>query len=301
MKRTTVLLTAAALAAALTAPAMAAFVRLGSVDVGFRNDSDTAYTRFGGRLESLRLTASRSDIVCRSVVVRYDNGEVQNVFSGRLDERRPTDVDLRGRARRVDSIRFACRSDEARGGRIYIDGEAGRYMDEWRRDRDWDRVWSGLFGGMMGPGGPGDMRDHGPHGMDRDGMDRDGRGPGGMMGPGAHGNGPGPMMGPGRDWISLGRVSFEGKNDKENTFGGWGARHIDSIALRPLDGDARCMSLVATFDGGHKVKLADGRVLERGRMTSYDLPGRERNLSKLYMRCRALDGYSVTVEIFAHR
>jgi hypothetical protein len=300
MKTTTVLLTAAALAAALTAPAMASFVRLGTVDVGFRSDSDTAYTRFGGRLESLRLTASRSDIVCRSVVVRYENGEVQNVFSGRLDERRPIDVDLRGRARRVDNIRFVCRSDEARGGRIYIDGEAGRYMDEWRRDRDWDRVWSGLFGGggMMGPGGMGDMRDHGQRGMDRGGMDHRDMSRDGMD---RHDTDRGGMMGPGRDWISLGRVSFEGRNDKENTFGGWGARHIDSIALRPLDGDARCMSLVATFEGGHKAKLADGRVLERGRMTSYDLPGRERNLSKLYMRCRALDGYSVTVEIFAHR
>jgi hypothetical protein len=283
MNRTTTLfLAAAAAAAAISVPAMADYVRLGSVDVGFRSDSDTAYTRFGGRMESLRLTASRSDINCRSVIVRFDNGEVQNVFSGRLDERRPVDVDLRGRARRVSSINFLCRSDEFRGGKIFIEGEVGRYRDEWRRDRDWDRMWSGLFGGMGGGMGGGDMR-------------RGGMGHGDRMGP------RGGMMGADRDWISLGRLSFEGRNDRENTFTGWEGRHIESIALRPVDGDARCMSIVATFDGGRKVKLADGRPLERGRMTMYDLPGHNRNLAKLYMRCRALGDYRVTIEVFAHR
>jgi len=291
MKRTTALLMAAAVAAGVSVPAMADYVRLGSVDVGFRSDNDTAYTRFGGRLESLRLTASRSDIFCRSVVVRYANGEEQNVFSGRLDERRPVDVDLRGRARRIDSIHFVCRSNEHRGGHIFIAGDVGRYMDEWRHDRDWDRMWSGLFGGMGGAmmGGPG--------GRDHDGMGRDDRDHGGgMMGPPGGG-----MMAADRDWISLGRVSFEGRNDRENTFGGWGGRHVDSIALRPLDNDARCMSIVATFDGGRKAKLADGRVLQRGRMNTYDLPGREHNLDKLYMRCRSLGDNDVTIEIFAHR
>lgn len=277
----------AVLAIGVAAPAMAEYVRLGSVEVGFRTDSDVAYSRFGGRLESLRLTAGRSDIVCRSVVVRYEGGDTQNVFSGRLDERRPVDVDLRGRARRVDSIRFVCRSDEFRGGRIFVEGEVGRYRDEWRSDRDWDRLWSGIFG-MPGPdrmGGPDrrwgdrDNRDRG----DRDRGGRDWRG------------------GPGGDWVSLGSQSFEGRNDKENTFTGWAGRHVDRIALRPLETDAQCMSIVATFDNGHKTKLADGRMLQRGQMTVYDLPGYERNLTKVYLRCRAIGGWRVTIEIFARR
>lgn len=282
---------AAVLAMAIAAPATAAYVRLGSVDVDFRRDSDTAYSRFGGRLESLRLTASRSDIYCRSVDVRYENGDRQRVFSGRLDERRPIDVDLRGRARRVDSIQFNCRSDERRGGRIYIEGEVGRYRDEWRRDRNWDRLWSGILG--VGPdrmGGPdrrdNDRRDY--DGRDNDRRDRDGR-DGGWRG-GSDG-----------DWVSLGRRSFEGRNDKEDTFTGWSGRHVERIALRPLETDAQCMSIVATFDNGRKAKLADGRVLRRGQINVYDLPGRERNVSKLYMRCRALDGYRVTIEILARR
>lgn len=308
MKAITALAGAVALAAAFTAPAMASYVRLGNADVGFRADTDTAYSRFGGRLESLRLTASRSDIFCRSVVVQYENGERQNVFNGRLDERRPIDVDLRGRARKVDSIRFNCRSDEYRGGRIYVDGEVGRYRDEWRRDRDWDRLWAGLFG--MGPGGMGSDRGRDGWDGDRRGSDRDGRDGWGGDRRGSDRDGRdswgGDRRGPDRgwndrEWISLGTQSFEGRNDKENTFAGWAGRRIERIALRPLDNDAQCMSIVATLDGGRKIKLADGRMLERGRVTIYDLPGHDRDMSKLYLRCRAVNGYRVTIEILTRR
>jgi uncharacterized protein YraI len=305
MKRMATVFGAAVLALGVAAPAMAEYVRLGSVDVGFRTDSDTAYSRFGGRLEGLRLMASRSDIFCRSVLVRYDNGETQNVFSGRLDERRPVEVDLRGRARRVDSISFVCRSDEFRGGRVFVEGEVGRYRDEWRRDRDWDRMWSGIFGGTMG--GPDRMGDHdrmgGPDRMgDHDRM-------GGPDRMGDHDRMGGPdrmgdhdrMGGPGGDWISIGTQSFEGRNDSEKTFASWGGRHVERIGLRPLEADAQCMSIVATFDGGHKVKLADGRTLQRGQMNVYDLPGRERNISSIFLRCRSMSGYHVSIEIFARR
>ena len=260
MNRTTILLAAAMLTIGATASASAEYVRLGSVDVGFRTDHDTAYSRFPGRLESLRFTASRSDIFCRSIVVHYRNGQRQRVFSGRLNERRPVEVDLRGRGRHVERIRFVCRSDEHRGGRIHISGEAGRYRGEWRGHHG--------FGGMMGPGG---------------------------------GHGPGGMMGPGGDWVRIGRESFEGRNDRENAFAGWGGRHVDRIALRPVERDARCMSIVATFRNGRKAKLADGRVLRQGRMNVYDLPGRERNIERLYLRCRALGGHRVSIEIFARK
>ena len=283
MKRMATALGAAVMVAAFAVPAAADYVRLGNIEVGYRSDSDTAYARFGGRLEGLRLVAGRSDIFCRSVVVQYDNGERQNVFSGRLDERRPVDVDLRGRARRVNAIHFLCRSDEARGGRIFVEGDAGRYRDEWQRDPEWARLWAPLFGmgAMSGP-------------PDRDAM----RGPmGGPMGRQDRG---GPDRGD-RDWVALGRQSFEGRNDSESTFADWNGRHVDRIALRPLETDAQCMSIVATLDGGRKVKLADGRTLERGRVTVYDLPGRERDIGKVYLRCRAVNGYRVTIEILARR
>jgi hypothetical protein len=61
------------------------------------------------------------------------------------------------------------------------------------------------------------------------------------------------------------------------------------------------MSIVVTLDGGRKVKLADGRILERGRVSVYDLPGNARNISKIYLRCRSDRGYRVTIEILARR
>ena len=56
----------AALAGLMTvgaaAPALADYVTLGSVDVGYRTDRTPAYTRFGGRLEGLRLVAKNPDM-----------------------------------------------------------------------------------------------------------------------------------------------------------------------------------------------------------------------------------------------
>jgi len=287
MKAMTTALGAAVMAVAFAAPAAAEYVRLGSADVSYRTDGDTVYSRFGGRLESLRLIAGRSDIYCRSIVVQYESGDRESVFSGRLDERQPVEVNLRDRARRIDSIRFACRSDESRGGRIFIEGDVGHFREEWRRDRDWDRNWAALFGSD---------RDatHGPDRMD---------GPGQMGGPDRM-RGADQMRDTGdrnRDWFPLGRQTFQGRNDRESSFTDWNGRHVDRIALRALETDAQCMSIVATFDGGRKVKLADGRTLERGRITVYDLPGSERNITKVYLRCRALDGYRVTIEILARR
>lgn len=271
MQRTTPLFFAAAIAVGLAVPANADYVRLGSVDVGFHTDLDTVYSGFGGRLESLRLTASRSDIFCRSVVVKYVNGDRQNVFSGRLDEHSPVDVDLRGRARRIDSIRFVCRSDEFRGGRIYIAGEVGRYGGEWRHSPDWDRRWGGIFGPDWG------RRWEHDEGWSRD----DGWDP--------------------NFWVSLGRESFEGRHDRESTYAGWAGRHVERLGLRPLDGDARCRRIVATFENGQRTELARDEYLERGRLRVFDLPGVERNLVSVYMSCRAVGDYRVVIEVYARK
>ena len=52
-------LVAAAAAATASVPALADYVRIGSVDVGLRMDRDSAWSRFGGGMEGLRLIASR--------------------------------------------------------------------------------------------------------------------------------------------------------------------------------------------------------------------------------------------------
>jgi hypothetical protein len=131
-------------------------------------------------------------------------------------------------------------------------------------------------------GGRGDRDRHGDWG------DRDHRGDWGGGGSG--------------DWISLGTKSFEGRNDRESTFTGWAGRHIERIGFRPVDGDARCMSIVATFDDGDKYKIVSGvAMMDRGRMEVFDLPGRHQNVAKLYMRCRAVGDYSVSIEVFMRK
>ena len=105
MKHMRIFALTAAIAAGVSAPAFAdQYVRLGSVDVGFRMDRDASWTRFGGGMEGLRLEADRSDIRCRSIVAHFGDGTQQNVFSGQLQDNRPIEVDLRGGTRRVRDI-----------------------------------------------------------------------------------------------------------------------------------------------------------------------------------------------------
>jgi len=108
--------------------------------------------------------------------------------------------------------------------------------------------------------------------------------------------------GPGDDWMPIGTQSFEGRNDHESTFTDWAGRHVDRVGFRPVDNDAVCMSIVVTFEDGEKVKLVSGRyMMQRGEMAVFDLPGRHRNVEKLYMRCRALGDWRVGIEIFVRR
>jgi len=263
MKRTRLLAIAAVMTAAMNAPALADYVRLGNVDVGYRTDRDSSFVRFGGGLEGLRLEADRSNIYCRKIRVTYGDGRRDNVFTGMLREDRPVYVDLRGGTRRVTRLDFVCRSDEFRGGRIYVSGDLGRYRDDWRRDPYWSGIWATIFG-----------RD------DRRGDRWDDR----------H-----------DDWVVLGTERFEGRRDRESTFAGWRGRSVDRIGLRPLDDDARCTRVTATFANGATRDLSVGGVMDRGRVTVIDLPGRDRDLVNLRLACRAVGDRDVRIEILARR
>lgn len=274
MQRMKALAVAAVMTAGIATPALADYVRLGSVDVGYRVDRDTSFLRFAGGLEGLRLTADRSDINCRRIVVTYGDGRRDNLFSGRLREDTPVYVDLAGGTRRVNRIDFVCRSDERSGGLIYINGDLGRYRDEWRRDPYWAGIWSTIFGSDDRGGGRGDYG-RGDYGRGGDRYDN--------------------------DWVSLGRETFQGRHDRESSFGGWAGRSVDRIGLRPLDGDARCTRVVARFANGQRVDLYGADYLQRGRVTVLDLPGGDRNIDKLAFACRAVGDYDVTIEILARK
>lgn len=153
MKRSLLLATTAALTIGVAAPALADYVRLGSVDVGFHNDKDTAWTRFGGGMEGLRLEADGNDVTCRSIVAHFADGSKQDVFSGKLREDRPVTVDLAGGTRRVRDVTFTCRSDERGGAKIYLAADIGRYRGDWMKSPDWALFWSRVFNWGNNAGG----------------------------------------------------------------------------------------------------------------------------------------------------
>jgi hypothetical protein len=102
------------------------------------------------------------------------------------------------------------------------------------------------------------------------------------------------------DWQMIGSKRFEGRNDTETSFAGRRGMRIDSIALKPLDADARCSRVTANFQNGRSQDLAlrNGDLLRRGQIEKLDLPGDMRNLRSLDMRCRATDARGVTIQIF---
>jgi hypothetical protein len=269
------MLAAVAVCLGAAAPALADYVGIGSVDVNRGDDSDLLYSQFGGRVESLSFTADHGDIFCRSITVRYTDGRVDTPVADRmLEDGRPVTVDVPGRAKRVESIDFLCRAKHHRG-RILIGAEVGRHLDEWRHDSGWRDHWSGLFGGGDQPppqGGNGYPPP--PNG-------------------GWHG---GPD-----DWRVLERLSFEGSNDREQAFGGWGGMNVDRIALRALNQTARCNSVVAIFRDGSRAKLTKNKRLDQGEVSEFDLPGGHRDIDQLALRCHAFGDGQVTIEILVHR
>jgi hypothetical protein len=262
-----ILLVTGAFVMGATGPALADFVRLGSVDVGYRMDRDTSWSRFGGPMEGLRFVAGGSDILCRSVVVTYGNGERQNVFRGMLSERQPVAIDVRGGARRVKRVDFTCRSDRFRGGRIFVAADVGRYRAEWQQSPEWAGYWSRVFnwapprGGAMG----------GAFNSDR--------------------------------WVKLANEQFGFGGDRESHVTGWGGRNVDRIALRAIDGDARCTRLRAQFANGDINELNARSLvhMQQGLPYTIDLPGDTRNIVRLNLICRALGQQGVTIAIFARK
>jgi hypothetical protein len=220
MKRNLLLATTAALTIGVSAPALADYVRLGSVDVGFHTDKDTAWTRFGGGMEGLRLQADGNDVNCRSIVAHFADGSKQNVFSGKLREDRPVNVDLAGGTRRVRDVTFTCRSDERGGAKIHLAAEIGRYRNDWMRSPDWALFWSRVFNWGNNAGGGYDAN----------------------------------------YWVSLGNQNFEGRRDRDMTFTGLNGRRVDRLGFRAINDDARCPNVRVNFRNGSSVNLNVGRL-----------------------------------------
>lgn len=102
------------------------------------------------------------------------------------------------------------------------------------------------------------------------------------------------------NWRYIGQESFEGRRDSENAFTGWRGRNVDSIALKPLDASGRCSRVTATFGNGRTrdLNVDNGDRMRQGQFYKVNLPGGNRNLRSLNLRCRATDARRVTIQIF---
>jgi hypothetical protein len=261
MLRTAFLGMTALVALAAAAPADGQWVKLSDVHIEHRRDRETSYSQFGGPVERLRFTARGSDMWCRSIGVEYQDGERERVFSGKLNRDKPVNADVSGGQRRINHLTMNCAASDPRGGVLVVGADVGRFHQAWQRSKEWASRVARNF-------------------EERTGMNERGRD---------------------RGWISIGRQSFQGRHDAEASYAGWRGRSVERIALRPVDNDARCMRVSATFANGRTRDLDVGRrdVLERGRLTEFDLPGGDHNLRSVDLRCRALGDRDVTIEILA--
>lgn len=261
MRKATLLGMTAIAALAVATPSHADWVRLGSVRVDHQRDRDTTYSEFAGPVENLSFTARGSDVSCRDITAHYGNGERERVFSGTLYKNQSIDTDVRGRERKIDRLTMTCSAESRRGAELQIGANVGRFQQAWDKTKFWATRFSRSVERHMGMSGP---------------HDRD-------------------------QWVTIGRESFEGRHDSESARVGWNGREVERIALRPVDNDARCMRVSATFGNGRTRDLDIDRrdVMERGRIKVIDLPGGERNLKSVDLRCRAVGDRDVTIEILA--
>ncbi|MEN3975648.1 hypothetical protein [Emcibacter sp. SYSU 3D8] len=272
-------LTFVALSASPSA-AQTAWRDIGSVDFDRGGDHERQYGNFGGPVERLRLAASGNDVICRTVTATFNNGKTRQIFEGRIREGGATSVDLPGKERQIRKLDFRCRSEGRRDARIDIAADLGGYSDIWRKNP----AWAQLFGiGVTADRGHG--RHDGRHDARHDDR-RDDRRDDRMNG-----------------WVRLGADSFEGRRDREAISAGWKGRSVDTLALRAVNGDARCSRVYVTFGNGktRDLEIGDRGRLREGDFRRIDLPGNERNVRQLQLVCSPIGDRRVTIESYARK
>jgi len=100
-----------------------------------------------------------------------------------------------------------------------------------------------------------------------------------------------------RSWSRVGLRSFTGPDDSDTAYPGFEGRDINFIGLRPLNDDAECSNVTATFRNGQTRSLEVDSFLRQDRITRVDLPGRDRDVSRVNITCHAVNGRQVTIEV----
>jgi hypothetical protein len=273
MRPSITLALAAFMATAFSVPALADWDRIGSVDFGWQGDHQSQWGDFGGRVERLNFRAEGNDVRCRSVRATFGNGNTREIFNGWIREGDSATVDLPGYQRNVRRLDFFCRARGGRNARLQIAADIGQYRSEWENGPDWANHWSGMFHWGGGNDQMGGGHDHFGGGFDRD------------------------------RWVQMGSESFEGGYDHEVAYGGWAGRRVDTIAIMPVNADARCRRVTATFNNGHtrELDISAWQDLRQGGFYRLDLPGRERDVRRVNLVCRPVHSGQVTIEIYASK
>jgi hypothetical protein len=112
-----------------------------------------------------------------------------------------------------------------------------------------------------------------------------------------------PTMWNDADWVRVGTETFEGRDDRERTVAGWQGRRVDRIAVKPLNGDARCSRITARFGNGKRrdLDVNAGRRMVQGRGYTFDLPGNDRNVKSVVLHCTPVDRRSVRIDVLARK
>lgn len=260
MKTKSIFGIAAIFACGLSAPAMAAWDSIGTVEVGRGQDRDSAYTQFAGGIDRLQFVAQNGDVNCRFIRALYVNGRTDTIFQGTLRRGDARTIDLPGQSQHIRRLDFACSGDRARQTviNIMVDVTTPSYRDEWRHSSAWSR-WSSVFNW-----------------------------------------GPVPAPGPaGRAWVRVGTQTFGYNNTRDGSVAGFAGRNVYQIGLR-ADEDAQCPRIWASFANGQKVNLANGTENLRAHdMANFDLPGNSRNLTSVTLTCRAARKHDVAIQVYA--
>jgi len=248
--------------------------RIGSVDFSIRPERETEYGNFGGRVERLSFVARNGTVQCNRITATFNNGRTRELYRGTLQRGRNVVVDMPGQSRQIRRIDFACRSVGPRVTRVDIAADIGQYRADWRRSPNWDRVWSRMFNWDDNQYAGNDYR-YGGTGGDRlvDG------------------------------WVTLGMERFDGRIDRETTITGLAGRDVERLAVRPINDDARCSRIAATFANGmtRDLNISERGLLQEDRTYELDLPGGRRDVTRIDMTCHAEGGRQVTMMVMANR
>lgn len=262
MKTSRALTVAALLSATSAVPAMAAqWDNIGSVDIDYNLDRSHASPDFGGSVESLRFTARGGDVQCRYIRATFANGNTRDLLSGRLAQGDSKSVDLPGSGRDVKRIEFMCHTFSKAGAKVQIEANIGQYRNDWQNGPQW-AYWSRFFTNWT-------------RAIDNATS----------------------------YWVPLGNLTYTGPSDRDNTFGSFAGRSITALAFRPVNGSALCTSANIKFANGTNARVAvnGGRPLMAGQTYKIDLPGGQRNVTNVVMRCHALGQRSVTISVLGNK